>query len=109
MIIRLIALVFGTSLISCMPQYGMQPSQMGMQQPQMGMPPSQMGIPPPPPMGMTMGYGGQMMMTAPEPPYQKTPKHPIVYAPLPGKLSRFDQISILMVKYKLFFNLVDTS
>ena len=33
----------------------------------------------PPPM---MGFNG--MMTAPEPPYQKTPKHPIVYAPLPG-------------------------
>jgi len=94
MIIRLIAFVLGTSLISCMPmpQYGMQPPQMGMQlpqmnmQPQMGMPPSQMGIPPPPPMGMTMGYGGQMMMTAPEPPYQKSPKHPIVYAPLPGEI-----------------------
>ena len=38
------------------------------------------GIPQaPPPM---MGFNG--MMTAPEPPYQKTPKHPIVYAPLPG-------------------------
>lgn len=77
MLIRLIALVLGTSLISCipMPQYG-----------QMGMPPSQMGIPPPPPMGMApIGYGGQMMMTAPEPPYQKSPKHPIVYAPLPGR------------------------
>jgi len=28
--------------------------------------------------------GAPMMMTAPEPPFQKTPKHPIVYAPLPG-------------------------
>ena len=25
-----------------------------------------------------------MMMTGPEPPFQKTPSHPIVYAPLPG-------------------------
>lgn len=90
MILRLLAFVLGTSLISCFPVPQMM-GQMGMGGPQMGMGGQQMGMggmgmgmgmPPPPP---PMQFNG-MMMTAPEPPYQKTPKHPIVYAPLPGEI-----------------------
>ncbi|XP_066916501.1 uncharacterized protein [Clytia hemisphaerica] len=65
MILRAIALVVSTTLITAIPVPQFAPPMMGG-------------------MGMDMGFNG--MMTAPEPPYQKTPNHPVVYAPLPGEI-----------------------